>query len=222
MLSFYSNQDIELALNYNDPPWGPNGSPKARLLRQAVAYALPYSQIVQQAYYNNARRWYSLVPADYLGYTPVPTYSTDLAKAKALLAQAGYPDGKGLSGPGLSLSYVAERGSLLEPIAEEVQTSLAKIGIKITLNPIPQALFGTRETVSRNLPFYILDQTRPIGPDPAYALQLQFVTSGKGSLENSENYSSSTIDSGLGDDAEHRQPGNVEECLRVRATYPDE
>ncbi len=159
-----------------------------------MAYAVPYNTIVKNAYYDQARQWYSLVPADYLGYTPIKTYSTDVAKAKQLLAEAGYPDGRGLSGPGLSLSYVAERGSLLEPIAEQIQTALAQVGIHITLNPVPQAIFGTREAVSKNLPFYILDQIRPIGPDPAYALQLQFVSSAKGGLENSENYSSPTID----------------------------
>jgi len=68
------------------------------------------------------------VPPGILGFQEnAMGYTFDLEKAKAKLAEAGYPEGKGL--PTLKLGY--NTGSDHEKIAEAIQSDAAKIGIKI-------------------------------------------------------------------------------------------
>ena len=61
-------------------------------------------------------------------------YKTDIAKAKALMAEAGYPDGFETT-----LSFDLGFAGTNEPLCVLVQESLAQIGIKTTLNKIPGA-----------------------------------------------------------------------------------
>ena len=66
---------------------------------------------------------------------PQPSpYTTDLAKAKALLAEAGV--GEGFE---TVLSFDLGASVINEPLCELTQESLAQIGIKATLNKVPGA-----------------------------------------------------------------------------------
>ena len=87
----YGNEVLSVGLNFKTPPFD---NPK---LRQAIAYAIPYEQIARVGYAGAARKMegqYPRVEHDYM--RPSTQYATDPAKAKALLAEAGFPDGKGL------------------------------------------------------------------------------------------------------------------------------
>ena len=66
---------------------------------------------------------------------PFP-YKTDLAKAKALLVEAGYPDGFETT-----ISIDLGDATVSEPEAVLLQASLAQIGIKTTIEKIPGANF---------------------------------------------------------------------------------
>ncbi len=64
-------------------------------VRQAIASAIPYEQIFQQAAFGRGTKMYGATSAQPTGTTwpqPFP-YTTDLAKAKALMAQSAYKDG---------------------------------------------------------------------------------------------------------------------------------
>jgi peptide/nickel transport system substrate-binding protein len=61
-------------------------------------------------------------------------YRTDLAKAKALLAEAGYPEGFETT-----LALDLGGATIGEPMALLIQESLGQIGIKTTINKIPGA-----------------------------------------------------------------------------------
>ena len=74
-------------------------------------------------------------------------YTTDLAKAKQLLAEAGYPDGFETT-----LSFDLGFAVTNEPLCILVQESLAQIGIKATLNKIPGANWRA-EFSKKTLPF---------------------------------------------------------------------
>ena len=70
-----------------------------KLVRQAVAYATPYQDIIDQIYEGQATVAKSLVPNG----MPTSDFSTNVYelnydKARELLAEAGFPDGEGLPG----------------------------------------------------------------------------------------------------------------------------
>jgi peptide/nickel transport system substrate-binding protein len=75
-------------------------------------------------------------------------YNTDIAKAKALLAEAGYPNGFETT-----LSFDLGFAGVNEPLCILVQESLGQIGIKTTINKIPGANWRT-ELNKKVLPLY--------------------------------------------------------------------
>ena len=90
-----------LMLNLRDPVLGRN-----KLLRQALAAAFDAQAIIDVLWNGRGRRLQSLVPWDLPGNereTGAIGRPHDLATARRLLAQAGYPDGKGL--PPLTISF---------------------------------------------------------------------------------------------------------------------
>ncbi|MBV9581650.1 MAG: ABC transporter substrate-binding protein [Chloroflexi bacterium] len=77
-----------LLMNVTVPPWNDIR------VRQAIAYAVDRQQYVDLAYPGMGKPWYSPVPEGYFGSTQdVPHYEHDVARAKELLTQAGYPNG---------------------------------------------------------------------------------------------------------------------------------
>src|SRR5205823_5516805 len=75
-------------------------------------------------------------------------YVTDITKAKALLAEAGHPNGFETT-----LSFDLGFAGVNEPLCVLVQESLAQIGIKTTINKIPGANWRT-ELNKKVLPLY--------------------------------------------------------------------
>lgn len=185
------NENMFLHMNFKSKPFD---DPK---IREAVAHAIPFDQIIKNGYFGQASQWKGVVPSSYPGYVDAKTpFTYDPEKAKALLAEAGYPEGKGLEafGDAFQLSYVAEKESTLGPIVNIIQTSLRNVGIPASLNPIPQTQYGDRQLVKRDLPFAVNDQEKPIGVDAGYAIQLFFVSPDKGGLNNMVNYSNPKVD----------------------------
>lgn len=116
-------------------------------VRQAVAYATPYQDFIDQIYLGQAQPAKSLVP------NGMPTsdfsankYELNLDMANQLMATAGYPGGKGL--PDITLTFSAddvqkERGAIL------LQDALKKIGMNITLQKLPYAQYNQLEQGSK-------------------------------------------------------------------------
>ena len=105
-------------------------------VRQAVASALPYQQIMDAATFGRGTadvRRPARGHTSRCGRSRNP-YTTDLAKAKQLLSEAGYPDGFETT-----LSFDLGFAVTNEPLSILVQESLAQIGIKTSLNKIPGA-----------------------------------------------------------------------------------
>jgi peptide/nickel transport system substrate-binding protein len=189
----YTNKLVEMFINYNYAPW--NG-PHSKQLRQAVAYAMPYDQILSGVYPDVSRRAYSQVPSTFGGYLAVKTYSTDIDKAKSLMEQAGFPGGKGLSSsmPGLQLNYANDQTDLAN-IAVYVRAALAQIGIPITLQPITESVFSTRKLVKKDLPMVLDSSDNPLIPDALYMIQTFYVPNTAGGLIDEGNYNNATINS---------------------------
>lgn len=139
---------------------------------------------------------YSQVPSTFDGYVPNMTYQTDLTKAKALLAQAGFPGGNGLArySSGLQFYYVAERASLLEPVANRIKTNLASIGVNITLQPLPQSEFATKQLQTGDMPMSLFDFSSPSVPTAAFLTKLLYRTPSTGGLVDPTHYSNKAFD----------------------------
>jgi oligopeptide transport system substrate-binding protein len=86
---------VFINVNMRDPVVGKN-----KALRQAIAAAIDASAIVNVIWNGRGIPLSGVVPVDLAGNehdTAAPPRKRDLALAKKLLAEAGYPDGKGLS-----------------------------------------------------------------------------------------------------------------------------
>src|SRR5471032_2304577 len=140
----YSNGVQYLGMNVKNPPFD---NPK---VRQAVAYALPYQKIMDAVRFGLAKPMFG-APAGaptQVAWPQPHKYNTDMAKAKALLTEAGYPDGFETT-----LSFDLGFAGVNEPLCVLVQESLAQIGIKCTINKIPGANWRT-ELNKKVLPLY--------------------------------------------------------------------
>lgn len=124
------NSIYYLGMNTTKPPFD---NPK---VRQAVAWVLPYDKLYDNALYGRAAKLYGAKSATISSIAwPQPTaYKTDVAKAKALLAEAGYPNGFETT-----LSFDLGGATVGEPMAVLTQEALASIGIKAQINKIPGA-----------------------------------------------------------------------------------
>lgn len=122
-------------------------------VRQAIAAAIPYESIFTSVAYGRAAKLYdglNTVPQTIDWPQPYP-YRTDMAKARALLAKAGYPNGFKTS-----LFYNLGLATWSEPIALQVQQSLRQLGIELTLEKIPGANWRG-EMGKKSMPFLIND-----------------------------------------------------------------
>lgn len=187
----YGNETLLVNLNFKTPPFD---NPK---VRQAIAAAMPYEQIAQIGYTGRARRWQAHYTEFLNGYVkPDAQYVHDVPLAKKLLAEAGYPDGKGLEAfpEAFKMAFVSEREATLGPIGTVIQAALRDVGIPVTLDPIPQTQMGDRRLVKKDLPMSLSDQEKPVGPDVGYATLLFFVSTGSGGINNIANYSNPELD----------------------------
>lgn len=187
----FGNENVFLALNFKSKPFD---DPR---VRRAVAHAIPYDRIIRDGYFGQARKWEGLIPSSYPGFHKAPTqYEYDPAKAKVLLAEAGYPNGIGPQQfpDALKLSYMVEREGALGPVATTIQSALRESGITIALDPLPGTQYGDRELVKRDMPMGLSDHVKPIGVDAGYGVLLSWVSPGKGGIMNSMNYENPVVD----------------------------
>ena len=104
-----------------------------KMVRQAIALAIDREKIVKYVTRGGQLPGTVLTPPGTGGYTPTPRLPADssqIAKARELLAKAGYPDGKGL--PPIELLY--NTNTAHKKIAETIQEMLKEnLGVNIEL-----------------------------------------------------------------------------------------
>ncbi len=86
-------------------------------VRKALAYTIDRESLIKNVTLANESPAYNVVPPEILGYVSEHKFTADLAEAKRLLAEAGYPDGKGF--PQTDLTYNTSEKH--RTIAEAVQ-----------------------------------------------------------------------------------------------------
>ena len=141
----FSNGIQYIGMNVTKPPFD---NPK---VREAMAYAIPYQKIMDVGAVRpcqpDVRRSRRQGRPRWRGRSR-PNMSTDMAKAKALLAEAGYANGFETT-----ISFDLNFAGVNEPLCVLVQESLAQIGIKTTINKIPGANWRT-ELNKKEMPLY--------------------------------------------------------------------
>jgi ABC-type transport system substrate-binding protein len=122
-------------------------------VRQAVGLAIDKQRIVDNFYPKGSTTASQFLPAAIPGYDPNlkdPGY--DPAKAKQLLADAGFPNGFDIT---LSFRDVV-RGYLPQPsvVAQDIQNQLAQVGIRVTIDNEESTTFVDNATNGK-LPFFM-------------------------------------------------------------------
>ncbi len=105
-------------------------------VRQAIVYAVNNKGIVKKIMKGTGTVAAQQGPKGYLGYKENLTPRYDLKKAKALMKEAGYPNGFEITMMAPNNRYVNDA-----KIAEAVAQMLGKIGIKVNLKTLPKAQY---------------------------------------------------------------------------------
>jgi peptide/nickel transport system substrate-binding protein len=120
-------------------------------VRQALNYAVDVNAIVKSLYFGHGTRLATVVDTGALGYDPgVQPYPYDPVRAKALLAEAGYPNG-------FEVEFDSFTGSIADHSkpAEAIAGYLQKVGIRAKLNVFEFSAFGPRRVQNRTAPLFI-------------------------------------------------------------------
>jgi peptide/nickel transport system substrate-binding protein len=100
-------------------------------VRQALAYAMPYQDIINVGANGLGGQSYGAAPAGIFPHSEeVKQYTYDLEKAKELLKEAGYEKGFPLK-----LTYASEN-STEETFVPLIKDSFAQIGVDLTIEPM--------------------------------------------------------------------------------------
>ncbi|MBM3522463.1 MAG: ABC transporter substrate-binding protein [Alphaproteobacteria bacterium] len=155
-------------------------------VRRALNHAINRQTIIQSIYFGLAEEARSIVPPALGGYDPSHfKYPYDVARAKALLAEAGYPNGFETE-----LLYGSEYW-WDEPLCVQIADQLKAVGVTAKPTKITLADLRARGAINRmDMPFFAFEDG-PIVLDPVYCLFLLAHTQG---VSNRAKYSSAALD----------------------------
>ncbi len=136
-----------ISFNNQMPPFDNVG------VRRAIAAALPYDDMFKAALFGRGAQ---LTGATWPGGKapvgdtfPIPQpIKTDLTEAKKLLTAAGFPDGFSTT-----FSFNVGQAGTAEPMAALLKEQLAKIGIKVDIQKLPDAQMSTLIN-EKKVPFF--------------------------------------------------------------------
>ena len=107
-------------------------------VRQAIAYAVDRPGLIAFRGGEAHRAAKSVIPASHAGFTAdVPLLQHDVAKAKALLEKAGFPNG-------ITLKVVNSNRPSLREIIEVLQSQLRQAGINLDIELVDHATYHAR------------------------------------------------------------------------------
>jgi peptide/nickel transport system substrate-binding protein len=179
VLDIPTRNQMVLGFNVTKPPFD------NVKVRQALTYAAPYKEIVDGVFKGRAKISEGPIPVDgQFHNSSLWTYSEDLDKAKALLADAGMAKGFEFT------LDIAEGAPVQEQIAVLLQDAYSKIGVTMKINKQTSADFAdglgkhTHQAWMRDLLWYV--------DDPGYTSVLFFKSDG---VINWTSYVNKDIDS---------------------------
>jgi len=113
--------------------WNPRSPWRDPRVRLAANLAVDRAAINQAEYLGAGRVTGSVIPHGFDFYWSAPLYPRDVARAKALLAEAGYPNGFDAGAISSDMVYT--------PIVESVANDLQAVGIRATVHGLERAAF---------------------------------------------------------------------------------
>lgn len=160
-------------------------------VRQAINYAVDVEAIVNQLFNGAARVSDAPFAPPIFGYKPNPPYARDLEKARALLAEAGVPEGT-------SLVLYHPTGRYVQDalVADAVRAQLREVGLEVELRTLewPQYVPFVRAPAGENqVQFAMLGWSTPT-MDADYALYALFHSSEHPPGFNGAFYSNPEVD----------------------------
>jgi len=109
-------------------------------VRRALSKAINRQALVERVMEGAAVATGQLMPEKFFGYTPaLKTEAYDPEGARKLLAEAGYPEGFGLTLHAPNNRYVND-----EQVAQVIAQMLARIGIQARMDAMPSSVFFSR------------------------------------------------------------------------------
>ncbi len=190
------NTAVFVGMNVDMPPFD---NPK---VRHAIAFALPYEEILDLALYKRGRNLSGGPSQVTSGEWPQPgPYNTDLAKAKQLLTEAGFPNGFSTT-----LSYDLGNAATDEPTSVLIQSSLAKIGVNVALGKVPSSNWRAA-LAGKKMPF-VLHIFTGFSSYPYF--YFGFVYRDKTALHNAAVYDSPAMDALIDDSHFNPDPAVAE------------
>jgi len=125
--------------------WNPKSPWHDRRVRLAANYAIDRPTLNQAEYLGFGQITWSIVPRSFEFYWQAPGYSYDPARARQLLAEAGYPNGFNAGDYSCDAAFAS--------IAEAVGNYLNAAGVRVKIRPLERAAFfrGFAEKKHRGL-----------------------------------------------------------------------
>lgn len=128
-------------------PYGTN-----KLVRQALSCAMDREYLCNKVLEKRGIPAYGVLPPGMDGFNKNrPPLKKDLAKARALLAQAGYPEGKGL--PPITLIHRGDEDT--KNICQAFQNDFEQIGVHVELQPLEWSRFLETVEIEPQPMFYL-------------------------------------------------------------------
>ena len=112
-------------------------------VRQAISYAVDTELIANTVYYGYAKARNQFCVGDYYYSDEVKGYTYDVAKAKQLLAEAGYPNGFKTTLTTLGITATTDAAVI-------IKDQLAAIGVDVEINLLPMASYVVELTGWKN------------------------------------------------------------------------
>lgn len=151
--------NMQMLLPNDKAPWN------NEKVREAVTYAIPYTDILSNVLFNYGELYYGPIPPTMAGFSAADSAarSYDVDKAKSLIAESG------ISTPVAVSLDILSGDTAQASIATILQSSLGQIGIDLTVNTLSESAWG--DAVYNGTSQAALRQDGPAVFNPGYYLQ---------------------------------------------------
>lgn len=159
-----------------------------RRVRQALIHAIDRDGLIDEIFFGRYTPAHGILPPGTLGFNPALSgYAFDPAKARELLARAGYPDGRGL--PPLTLWSSVKPDTVVQE-HERIKRYLAAVGVRVDVQYLTDWSAFSRRLTEGTSPIFLYAWFADV-PDPENFLPRLFHSK---SSRNFFGYTNATVD----------------------------